>query len=172
MPELPLLLPVQQELLIAMVEATESVPPERQAYFTIQRIAEGPSGRSTFLRHPGFAQSIPVFLGDLEVLADRRLLLFTEGRSHMTLLPEAYAYYGEIKQPPPPTVRAAVRGVTVSALAQATRALYVFEHAAAIYGSAELPAHIAIQMENKRKEIDQLKARLAALDAADNEMSA
>ena len=171
MPELPLLLAIQQDLIVTLVEAAEHVAPERQIrLLAVSQESQHPD--RVMLCHPGFGmQGAMVFIGDLEVLAYRGLILLAaagtiEGLYHITLLPEAYAYYGEIKHPSSPNVRAAVRGVTASALERATRARYVLEHAAAIYGSAAIPAHISIELEDKRAEIARLQQRLAALDAA------
>jgi hypothetical protein len=167
MPESALLLPVQQALLIDLVEAAERVPPTQRAYFIAYR-HQGDNTENAFLTHPGLdGGHRNIFFGDLETLAHNDLVLLNgeAKRSYeVTVLPEAYLHYGAIKQPTSPEVRAAVREVAAGALVRARRALHVLERTAAGYGSIHVPPHIAIELEDKRAEITELEQRLKDLD--------
>jgi hypothetical protein len=167
MPQLPLLLPAQKELLIYLVEIAERAPKDRREHFRIYY--DDSQGKETLsFRHPGLGPSSATApFSDFEILAHNGLLLLQPRRGHidMLLLPEAYQYYGHIKDPTSPTVRAAVREATQGTLERAQRALRVYERTAAGYGSLSLPPHIALEMEDKRVEVEDLEQRVAELDA-------
>jgi hypothetical protein len=50
--------------------------------------------------------------------------------------------------------------VVTPALAMALRSLQILEEKAAGYGKLDIPAHLQIQLEEKRREVEELKARL------------
>ena len=164
MPDLALLLPVQKVLLAEMVEAAERLAPEQRTHFRAFRYV-GRDKELTALSHPGLAQSRSyVFFGDLKVFAHFGLVLLSHmGKNgyEIVLLPQAYLYYGTIKQPTLPEVRVAVRDVIAATLQRARRELYVLERAAATYGSESVPAQVAIELEQKRLEAAELKQRLS-----------
>ena len=66
--------------------------------------------------------------------------------------------------PPPARASSAERGRLERTLAMAQRSLEILEQQAAGYTSLTIPAHLRIELEEKRKEVADLEQRLAALE--------
>jgi len=166
MTDLPLLLPVQQDLLATMIESEGRVPPDQRQEF-LAFSYNGDNGEETQLRHPGLnGNPTLIFSGDLRVLADKNLILLRQPKSGAyvaLLLPAAYLYYGLTRRSDLPEVCAAVRGVLAGALDQAQRELRIRERTNATFG-VHVPTHVAFELEAKREEVLRLEQRLKDFD--------
>lgn len=90
---LPELLPEQQELLVAMVEAARGVPRQKRHPFMLLRSMRGDS-----LLHNGFPnRSHDMFVGDFVAL-QRAGLLHHINKEAYDVAPQGYSYYKELKR--------------------------------------------------------------------------
>lgn len=79
--ELPLLEPEQEELLVALVEASRRVPREDRKKFLFVQEWSGSK-----IEHPGFGgSSLPAYRGDIEILGRAGLLLVSEPQRHVLI---------------------------------------------------------------------------------------
>jgi hypothetical protein len=164
--EFPYLLPKQKQLLYDLVDAAEQATQEQAPRFIVVIHTGGNQEHVSFSDAGLKIRQGNIAFDDILVLAHHRLILFdrrSENSYRLTLLPEAYLYYGVNKNPSSPTALAAVREVLSDSLKRAVRACRVLEHTAAAYGSVSLPPQIAIELEDKRDEIKQLEKRLEEL---------
>ena len=93
----PLLEPEQEELLVALVEASRNVPRERREKFLANESHDGSS-----VLHAGFpGGEAAAYMGDIEVLARAGLLNSSRDRMgtvSFDVSPQGFAYYTRIKQ--------------------------------------------------------------------------
>jgi hypothetical protein len=93
------LLPEQEQLLMALVDASRSVPPEKKAAFLFSHPHNRPQGR---LVHSGLPDHpVDAYLGDLEELATKGLLSLRRtdrGDRLFDVRPEGFRYYEELRR--------------------------------------------------------------------------
>ena len=93
----PLLEPEQEELLVALVEASRNVPREQRKTFNVLKLQGG-----TSVRHAGFpGGKLAAHMGDIEILARADLLILSRDRSgnvSFDVTPQGSAHYTRIKQ--------------------------------------------------------------------------
>jgi len=92
-----LLEPVQEELLIKIVEAARNVPLDKREKFFVLRSSEGDS-----LFHPGIPEDkSQIYFGDIETLASQGLLALgygSRGTPNFDVTPLGFKYYEQLKR--------------------------------------------------------------------------
>lgn len=92
-----LLEPVQEELLMTLVEAARNVPLEQRSKFSVLRTLGG-----DFLHHPSLAKrDRRIYLGDVEALAREGLLALrftSRGDPQFDITPSGFEYYEYLKK--------------------------------------------------------------------------
>lgn len=90
-----LLEPEQKPILITLVEAARNVPEDRREHFIAGETHDGP-----FLIHSGLVSQLRVFSGDIEALANERLLQVSKSGHDLIfdVTPKGFAYYRYLKQ--------------------------------------------------------------------------
>lgn len=91
-----LLEPIQEKLLITIVEAARNVPPERRRKFLVAQSKEGDE-----LIHPGLPKEKQIYYGDIEILARQGLLALgfaSKGSPIFDVTPLGFRYYEYLKE--------------------------------------------------------------------------
>src|SRR6266498_3147039 len=91
-----LLQPEQEELLVALVEATRNLPRGQR-----ERFMFAPTLDSSTIQHPGLpGREVPAYSGDIDILSNKRLLNVTWGQHtrFFDVTPRGFAVYEVIKQ--------------------------------------------------------------------------
>lgn len=93
------LLPEQEQLLMVLVDASRSVPPERKTTFLLSHTHDRPLGS---LVHPGLAgKPAEAHASDVEELAEKGLLSLRQGARSELLFdvrPEGFRYYEQLRR--------------------------------------------------------------------------
>jgi hypothetical protein len=85
----------QEELLIALVEASRNVPKSQRTKFILIQTMQ-----DSWIKHPGVRGTLPAYKGDIEVLANEGLLNLAysaKGTPNFDVTPRGFRYYEYLK---------------------------------------------------------------------------